>query len=211
MTMHTVRYWRCNHRRREQMLKDMKQLAICHDLTHQLSFHQYPVSMYPSLLAHSQTKLSTYIDTITINIISTVTTQSSKKPYSYVVPSASVNSWFLTSAGLLTQLGDKNLLKNNIYSSLIHACVLSCFSCVLLCNSRDCTLPGSSVYGILQARILEWLPSPPPGDLPNPGMGPMSPVLAAGLPLAPPGKPLLDPCACQVASVLSNSLPPDGL
>ena len=24
-----------------------------------------------------------------------------------------------------------------------------------LCNSMDCSLPGSSVYGILQARILE--------------------------------------------------------
>ena len=25
------------------------------------------------------------------------------------------------------------------------------------CNSMDCTLPGSSVHGILQARILEWV------------------------------------------------------
>ena len=29
----------------------------------------------------------------------------------------------------------------------------------------DCSLPGSSVHGILQARILEWVPCPPPGDL----------------------------------------------
>ena len=29
-------------------------------------------------------------------------------------------------------------------------------SCLTLCNSMDCSLPGSSVHGILQARILEW-------------------------------------------------------
>jgi len=33
----------------------------------------------------------------------------------------------------------------------------------------DCSLPGSSVCGILQARILED-GCPPPGDLPNPGI-----------------------------------------
>ena len=43
--------------------------------------------------------------------------------------------------------------------------------------------PGSSVHGILQARILEWVAVPPPGDLPDPGMEPaslMSPALAGG-------------------------------
>ena len=30
-------------------------------------------------------------------------------------------------------------------------------SCPTLCDPMDCTLPGSSVYGILQARILEWV------------------------------------------------------
>ena len=33
--------------------------------------------------------------------------------------------------------------------------------------------------GILQARILEWLPCPPSGDLPNPGIKPRSPALKA--------------------------------
>ena len=31
----------------------------------------------------------------------------------------------------------------------------------------DCSLPGSSVYGIHQARILEWVDIPCSGDLPN--------------------------------------------
>ena len=32
--------------------------------------------------------------------------------------------------------------------------------CLTLCNPMDCSLPGSSVHGILQARILEWLAIP---------------------------------------------------
>ena len=44
----------------------------------------------------------------------------------------------------------------------------------------DCSLPGSSVHGILQARILEWVPCPPPGDLPSPGIKPMSLVSYIG-------------------------------
>ena len=35
-------------------------------------------------------------------------------------------------------------------------CVLSCFTRVGLCNSMNRGPPGSSVHGILQARILEW-------------------------------------------------------
>ena len=30
-------------------------------------------------------------------------------------------------------------------------------SCPTLCNPVDCSLPGSSIHGILQARILEWV------------------------------------------------------
>ena len=36
----------------------------------------------------------------------------------------------------------------------------------------DYSLPSSSVHGILQARILEWLPFPSPEDLPDPGIEP---------------------------------------
>ena len=45
------------------------------------------------------------------------------------------------------------------------------------------SLPVSSVHGILQAGILEWMPYPPPGDLPGPGIKPVfltSPALAGG-------------------------------
>ena len=36
-------------------------------------------------------------------------------------------------------------------------CVLAAQACPTLCNTIDCSLPGSSVRGILQARILEWI------------------------------------------------------
>ena len=42
-----------------------------------------------------------------------------------------------------------------------------------------CSPPGSSVHGILQARILDGFPFPSPGDLPAPGMKPGSPALQA--------------------------------
>ena len=48
-----------------------------------------------------------------------------------------------------------------------------------LCNPVDCSPPGSSVHGIVQARTLEWLPFPPPGDLSDPGIEPASPVSRA--------------------------------
>ena len=31
---------------------------------------------------------------------------------------------------------------------------------VRLCDPRDCSPPGSSIHGIFQARVLEWVPSP---------------------------------------------------
>ena len=70
-------------------------------------------------------------------------------------------------------------------------CVLVTQSCPTLCDLRDCSSPGSSVHGILQARILEWVASSSPGDLPNPGIEPRSPALQAdSLPSEPLGKPI---------------------
>ena len=38
--------------------------------------------------------------------------------------------------------------------------VLVALSCLTLCDPMDCSLPGSSAHGILQARILEWVAIP---------------------------------------------------
>ena len=76
-----------------------------------------------------------------------------------------------------------------------------------LCNPVDCSLPGFSVHRILQARILEWLLFPSPGDLPNPGLEPTSPALAGRFfTTEPPRKPslnvqtlLIGPTAAQIS------------
>jgi len=53
----------------------------------------------------------------------------------------------------------------------------------------DCSPPGSSVHGILQARILEWVVIFSPGDLWT-GIEPGSSASQAdSLPSEPPGKP----------------------
>ena len=47
------------------------------------------------------------------------------------------------------------------------------------CDPMDCGPPGSSVHGISQARILEWVAISSPGDLPDPGIKLISPALQA--------------------------------
>ena len=58
------------------------------------------------------------------------------------------------------------MVQNVIYSK-----VLVAHSCPTLCDRMDCSLPGSSVHGILQARILEWVAIPfLQGILPTQGL-----------------------------------------
>ena len=57
-----------------------------------------------------------------------------------------------------------------------------------LLRSHEYSPPGSSVHGIPQARILEWV-AISPGDLPDPGIEPRSPALQAdNLTSESPGK-----------------------
>ena len=42
--------------------------------------------------------------------------------------------------------------------------------CLTPFDPMDCSLPGSSVHGNLQTRVLEWIAISYPGDLPNPGI-----------------------------------------
>ena len=72
----------------------------------------------------------------------------------------------------------------------VHACSVT-KSCPTFCDSMDSSPPGSSVHGISQARILEWVAIFSPGDLPA-----MSPALASGFfTTAPPGK---SPRSCRI-------------
>ena len=62
-------------------------------------------------------------------------------------------------------------------------CVCTCAKSLqlypTLFDPMDYSPPGSSVHGILQARILEWATMPTPGDPPDPRLEPESPVCPA--------------------------------
>ena len=84
------------------------------------------------------------------------------------------------------------LHKRNQQSVATYECVRH----LTLCNPEDCSPLGSSVHGISQARLLKWVPFPPPGHLPDPGIQPASPTSpnsAKGrfFNTEPSGKPLL--------------------
>ena len=69
---------------------------------------------------------------------------------------------------------------------------LSAQSCLTVCNPRHCSLPGSTVHGILQARILEWVAILFSRDPPNPGIEPRSPTLQGdSVSAEPQGKPIV--------------------
>ena len=80
-----------------------------------------------------------------------------------------------------------HLVYNSEFFQHIHRAVesscMACLvaqSCLTLCNPMHRSPPGSSVQGILQARVLEWVATPPPGDLPDPRIKPASPTSAGG-------------------------------
>ena len=63
-----------------------------------------------------------------------------------------------------------------------------------LCDPMDCSSPGSSVHGISQARILEWVAISFSRGPSQPKDGPGSPALQAdSLPCEPPGKTHMHP------------------
>ena len=77
-------------------------------------------------------------------------------PAGWVLPAA--NTTYPTSQGTFPALG------------CLVCCLLRAKSlqlCPTLCDPMDSSPPGSSVQGILEARIREWVPCPPPKNLPD--------------------------------------------
>ena len=71
-------------------------------------------------------------------------------------------------------------------------CCLVAQLCLTLCDPRDCSPPGSSVHGIVQARILEWVTISFSRWSSHKEIKPSSPALAGGFfTTVPPGKPEL--------------------
>ena len=101
-------------------------------------------------------------------------------------------AWWATVYGVT----ESDLTTKTSYAFSVSTC--HSLLCLTLRDPTDCSPPGSSAHGICQARILvtkmarRGLPSPSPGDLPNPETEPVSPTLLAdSLPPEPPGKPKL--------------------
>ena len=90
-----------------------------------------------------------------------------------------------------------------VFPLCIHVCVCVCVCvcsvaqfCPTLCHPMDCSPPGSSVQGIFQERILEWVAIASLKDLPIPGIKLASPALAGRfLTIEPLGLPM-HPCIC---------------
>ena len=80
-----------------------------------------------------------------------------------------------------------------------------------LCNPMDYSLPGSSVHGILQARILEWVVVPDLQEI-FPTQGSNLHLLrlparqVGSLPLVPPGKPYMLCLVTQLCPTLCNPM-----
>ena len=84
-------------------------------------------------------------------------------------------------------------------------CVCESLSGVQLCDPMDCGLPGCSVHGILQARILDWVAFSFSGDLPDPGVeGLLSCVGSRFFTAEPPRKSIITTASLLKPHLLSS-------
>ena len=96
----------------------------------------------------------------------------------------------LTSSRWAIQKELSYVSSGKLMSIHLFMCVWVAQQCLILCNPMDCGLPGPSVHGIPQARILEWIAIPFFRGSSWPSIKLMSPTLHAdSLPSEPPGKP----------------------
>ena len=69
--------------------------------------------------------------------------------------------WAISQVTFLLVVAFRGNWMSKCISNTIHCvCILSLQSCLTLCNPMKCSLPGSSVHGILQTRVLEWVAIP---------------------------------------------------
>ena len=89
-------------------------------------------------------------------------------PFLPVFTFTSMTPFFFQFNGALTDFLGKIKLTRSKTSLEVESEVAQ--SCPTLCNPMDCSLPGSSIHGILQARVLDWVAisfsrgSSPPSD-----------------------------------------------
>ena len=88
-------------------------------------------------------------------------------------------------------------------------CAKSLSSYLTLCNPMDCSMPGSSVHGILQAQILEWVACHPQGS--SPQCFSLLHSQGGSLQLTPPGKPNIGVYMSFSIMVFSGYMPSRGI
>ena len=93
---------------------------------------------------------------------------------------------------LFQKMGRRDAWNCLSLAAIPFACCLVAQSCPTLCGLMDCSLPGSSVHKVLQARMLDWLAISSSRDLLlDPAIKPESAALTGGFFITlPPGKPL---------------------
>ena len=80
-------------------------------------------------------------------------------------------------------------VRAHLWNMCMHTTLLQ--SCPTLCKSMDCSLPGSSAHGILQARILKWVTMPSSRESSQLSDQTCGSCIAGGFfTPEPPGKPL---------------------
>ena len=75
----------------------------------------------------------------------------------FTCPKSGKNKWKRSGFEPVCQGLNKSTFFHTICPSQMIAAAKSCQSCLTLSDPMDCSLPGSSIHGIFQARILEWV------------------------------------------------------
>ena len=92
----------------------------------------------------------------------------------------------------------ENFIYSIVYDSLCVCSVAHLYP--TLCDPLNCSWPGSSIHGIFQSRVMEYVALPAPGDLPGPWIEPTSLRLlhwqADSLPLCLLGSVCVCMCVC---------------
>ena len=121
-------------------------------------------------------------------------------PMDYSLPGSSVHGIFqarILEWVAISSFRGSSWPRDRTHVSYVFCTVGLCMwvlSCVwVFCDPMGCSLPGSSVHGFSRQGYWSGLPFPPPRDLPNPGIEPMSLMSSAlasrFLTTEPPGKP----------------------
>ena len=79
----------------------------------------------------------------------------SSKPFAF-----SLRTLIFSDSSLLSQILEAGFLCLSLLLLYIYIFLLVSQSCPILCDPMDCSPPGSSVHGILQAKIVEWVAIP---------------------------------------------------